>query len=158
MIILGIDPGIADTGFGVISAEKSTFKAITYGTIKTSKADDLAKRLDYLYKDIEKLIKKHKPSKIGIESIFFAKNAKTAITIAHARGICLLAAQKAKAQIHEYTPLQIKQALTGYGAADKNQIQQMVKTILNLKEIPKPDDAADALACAICCAQTKQYV
>jgi len=157
MTILGIDPGIADTGFGVIKKDSDKFSAIEYGSIKTSKADDLPHRLNALYKDITQIIKKHKPSKIAVEQLFFAKNAKTAITVAHARGVVLLASEQAKCEIQEFTPLQIKQALTGYGKADKNQIQQMVKTILNLNQIPKPDDAADALATAICCAQTKQY-
>ena len=157
MIILGIDPGIADTGFGIIKYEKSKFQAINYGAIKTSKQDNLSARLNLLYKDISKLIKKYKPDRAAIEQIFFAKNAKTAITVAHARGIALLASEQAKCETQEFTPLQIKQALTGYGKADKNQIQQMVKTILNLKQIPKPDHAADALAIAICSAQTKSY-
>jgi len=154
MVILGIDPGIADTGFGIINTDKGIWKAIEYGSIKTSKSNDLSERLNILYKELNRIIKKHKPDKIGIEQLFFSKNTKTAIIVAHARGVALLVASQAKCEIQENTPLQIKQALTGYGRADKNQIQQMVKTILNLKEIPKPDDAADALAVAICSAQT----
>ncbi len=154
MTILGIDPGIADTGYGIIEKKGGKFIFIECGTIKTSAKQELPQRLENLYKDLITIIKKYKPNQIGIEELFFAKNAKTAITVSHARGVILLAAKSAKAEIREFTPLQIKQALTGYGRADKNQIQQMVKTVLNLNKIPKPDDAADALAIAICSAQT----
>jgi crossover junction endodeoxyribonuclease RuvC len=157
MIILGIDPGIADTGFGVIKKQGEIFTNIAHGSIVTSKNDELSDRLNQLYLELTKIIAKYKPEQIAIEELFFAKNTKTAITVAHARGVALLAAQKSGSKIYEFTPLQIKQALTGYGAADKNQIQNMVKTILKLTDIPKPDDAADALAVAICSAQTKHY-
>jgi len=157
MIILGIDPGIADTGFGVIKKTNDSFRAEAFGAITTKKTDTLADRLQELFDEIKGLIKKHKPERIAVEQLFFAKNAKTAITVAHARGVILLAARTAGCEVHEYTPLQVKQAITGYGAADKNQIQHMVKTILALKNIPKPDDAADALAIAICAGQTKHY-
>ena len=155
MTILGIDPGIADTGYGIIKKTGDSFTFLDCGTIKTSAKNDLALRLQNLYTDISAIIKKHKPQQIGIEELFFAKNTKTAITVSHARGVILLASRKAKCEIKEFTPLQIKQAITGYGKADKNQIQEMVKTILNLDSIPKPDDASDALAIAICCGQTK---
>jgi len=157
MIILGIDPGIADMGFGVIKKEKDVYSAIEYGSLKTNKTQNLTQRIKILYSELCVIIKKHSPDKIAVEELFFAKNTKTAITVAHARGIALLAASQSKAQTVEFTPLQIKQALTGYGAADKTQMQKMVKNILNLKEIPKPDDAADALACAICAGQTKIF-
>jgi crossover junction endodeoxyribonuclease RuvC len=155
MIILGIDPGIADTGYGVIKNTNNKFTFIDCGTIKTSAEKELPERLKDLYQDLTTIIKKYKPKQIGVEELFFAKNVKTAITVSHARGVILLAAKDANCEIKEFTPLQIKQALTGYGRADKNQIQQMVKTVLQLDKIPKPDDAADALATAICCAQTK---
>lgn len=158
MIILGIDPGIADTGFGVIEKIQNRFRAIEYGTIQTSKKDKMPQRLNYLYGDLIKIIKKHNPDKIAIEELFFAKNVKTAIQVAHARGVTMLASYQAGCEIEEYTPLQVKQALTGYGKADKRQMQTMVKTILGLEEIPKPDDASDALAVAICCGQTKSYM
>lgn len=157
MIILGIDPGIADTGFGIVEAHAGEYKALGYGSIVTKKTDTLTDRLLQLFDALSALIKKYKPERVAVESLFFAKNTKTAITVAHARGVILLAGNKAGCVVEEYTPLQVKQALTGYGAADKNQIQQMVKTILKLKEIPKPDDAADALAIAVCAAQTQHY-
>ncbi|MDZ4221685.1 MAG: crossover junction endodeoxyribonuclease RuvC [Patescibacteria group bacterium] len=157
MIILGIDPGIADTGFGIVEANHGEYKALAHGSIVTKKTDTLTNRLQELFDELSALIKKHKPERVAVESLFFAKNAKTALTVAHARGVILLAGRKAGCAVEEYTPLQVKQALTGYGAADKNQIQQMVKTVLQLDEIPKPDDAADALAIAICAAQTQHY-
>lgn len=157
MIILGIDPGIADTGFGVIKKTNGGFRTLAHGTITTKKTDALADRLAQLFAAVRGLIKKHKPTRIAVEELFFAKNAKTAMTVAHARGVILLSAHEAGCVVEEYTPLQVKQALTGYGAADKRQIQHMVKTILSLKTIPKPDDAADALAIAICAGQTKHF-
>ena len=157
MIILGIDPGIADTGFGVIRKENDSFRLIAAGTITTKKTNALAKRLQQLARGVARLIKKYQPERIAVEELFFAKNAKTAITVAHGRGVILFAAQAAGCEVEEYTPLEVKQALTGYGRADKKQIQHMVKTVLNLKTIPKPDDAADALAIAICAAQTKRF-
>lgn len=157
MTILGIDPGIATAGFGVIEKANDAFRLIAYGTIATKKTEALASRLARLFGGITSLIKKHKPKRIAVEELFFAKNAKTAITVAHARGVILLAAAAAECVVEEYTPLEVKQALTGYGRADKNQVQQMVKTVLGLASVPKPDDAADALAIAICAAQTKHY-
>ncbi|MBI2051092.1 MAG: crossover junction endodeoxyribonuclease RuvC [Parcubacteria group bacterium] len=154
MIILGIDPGIADTGFGVIKKTNDSFRAQAFGTIATRKTDALTDRLKELFDGIQGLIKKYKPERIAVEQLFFAKNAKTAITVAHGRGVILLAAKSAGCEVREYTPLQVKQAITGYGAASKSQIQRMVKTILALKTIPRPDDAADALAIAICAGQT----
>jgi crossover junction endodeoxyribonuclease RuvC len=157
MIILGIDPGIADTGYGIIKKCKDNFEVVEYGTIKTKKTELLPQRLEIIYKSLSKLIKKHKPEIVGIEQIFFSKNTKTAINVAHARGIILLTAIQYGCKIMEFTPLQIKQALTGYGGADKLQMQKMVQCVLKLSQIPKPDDASDALACAICAGQTKTY-
>ncbi|MDP4038755.1 MAG: crossover junction endodeoxyribonuclease RuvC [bacterium] len=150
MVILGIDPGTATTGFGVIEFKDVKLKMIDHGVITTNHKLPMPQRLKIIFDDLEKIIKSSKPDWIAIEQLFFAANTKTAISVGQARGVVLLAAQKADLNIAEYTPLQVKQAVTGYGQATKKQIQQMVKTILNLKLIPKPDDAADALAIAIC--------
>lgn len=158
MIILGFDPGIATLGYGVISVEKGhNPQVVDYGVVLTPKEQNLADRLTLLEKGIKQIIDKYKPQEIAIEELFFAKNVKTGIAVAHARGVILLTARRECEKIFEYTPLQIKQALTGYGRADKNQIQQMVKTLLKLNKIPKPDDAADALAVALAHAQTNKF-
>lgn len=158
MTILGVDPGTATTGYGVIKnftyKKRKCLKAVDYGCIKTQPSLSDGKRLEIIYKNIVKIIKKHKPNKIAVENLFFCKNIKTATTVGQAKGVILLAANRMKIPYFEYTPLQVKQAVTSYGRAEKLQIQKMVKVILNLKEIPKPDDAADALAIAICCAHT----
>ena len=157
MIIVGFDPGIATLGYGVISTDKSgRAEMIDYGIISTPKEENLAVRLAMLEKGVKQVIDTFKPDEIALEELFFAKNVKTGIAVAHARGVILLTATKECGKIFEYTPLQIKQALTGYGRAEKNQIQQMVKTMLKLKGIPRPDDAADALAVALCHAQTNK--
>ncbi|MBE7083827.1 MAG: crossover junction endodeoxyribonuclease RuvC [Clostridiales bacterium] len=157
MIIVGFDPGIATLGYGVISTDKSgRAEMIDYGIISTPKEENLAVRLAMLEKGVKQVIDTFKPDEIAVEELFFAKNVKTGIAVAHARGVILLTAIKECGKIFEYTPLQIKQALTGYGRAEKNQIQQMVKTMLKLKGIPRPDDAADALAVALCHAQTNK--
>lgn len=153
MIILGIDPGTAATGYGIIR-QQSELKAVGYGCIKTSQKLSTAERLKKTHQGIAKLIKKHKPDIIAIEDIFFFKNLKTVIKVSQARGAALLSASQMKIKVAEYTPLQVKQAVTSYGRADKAQVQKMVKILLRLKEIPKPDDAADALAVAICCANS----
>ncbi len=155
-IILGIDPGFADTGYGVVEFEGGKAKMLDYGSIQTPSKQDFADRLEYIYNELIEIIKKYKPESIGIEKLFFNKNVTSAIKVSQARGVVLLAAKQYDLKIHEYTPLQIKQSLTGYGRADKNQMQQMVKTILSLKEIPKPDDAADALAIALCCSASQK--
>ena len=157
-IILGIDPGLADTGFGVIEKQGSNLKMIDYGNITTPAGQLNEKRLEEIHKKLNDLIKKYRPKTVGIEKLFFCKNTKTAIAVSQARGVIVLTAGQHKLIIKEFTPLQVKLTLTSYGQATKNQIQQMVKTILKLKEIPKPDDAADALAIAICCAHSpKNY-
>lgn len=158
MVILGIDPGIATLGFAIISKEKNCVSLIDYGIIETPKDENLAVRLAMLEEGITLLIKKFNPGEVSVEELFFAKNTKTAIQVAHARGVVLLTAVKNCGRIFEYTPLQIKQALTGYGRADKQQIQQMVKVLLKLKSIPRPDDAADACAVALCHAQTSKML
>ena len=156
MVILGFDPGLATLGFGVIESNNGNSTVIDYGVILTPKEKTLPERLCLIEKGLNELIDKYKPEEIAVEELFFARNVTTAINVAHARGIILLTAVKKCGKLYEYTPLQIKQALTGYGRADKNQIQQMVKTFLKLKSIPKPDDAADALAVALCHAQTSK--
>lgn len=150
MRILGIDPGLATVGYGIIECENNLFKAIDYNCILTPPKMSIGKRLKKIYDGISKVIKKYKPDETAIEEIFFAKNIKTGIMVSEARGVIILACFKnGSGIIKEYTPLEVKIALTGYGRADKNQVQQMVKAILNLKSIPKPDDVADALAIAI---------
>ena len=157
MRIVGFDPGLATLGYGVIDIDKKGKPLmVDYGIISTPKDENLAVRLCMLEKGVKQVIDTFKPDQIAIEELFFAKNVKTGIAVAHARGVILLTANKECGKIFEYTPLQIKQALTGYGRADKNQIQQMVKTFLALKSIPRPDDAADALAVALCHAQTNK--
>jgi len=150
LTILGIDPGFGRTGWGVCVSEGNKLQAKSYGCIETGKDEDFSYRLEQIYSDLNKIIEKYKPDVIGVEELFFSKNVTTAINVAHARGIVLLSARLANVPIMEFTPLQVKQAISGYGKADKKQVQQMVKTFLNLKEIPQPDDAADALAVAVC--------
>jgi len=157
MTILGIDPGTATTGFGIIKKLKirgEKLKVIDYGCIKTAANLSTAERLKRLSLELNLLIKKCKPDIVAVEDIFFFKNLKTAIKVSQARGVILLTAAKSKCIIEEFTPLQVKQAVACYGRADKTQVQKMVKTLLNLKQIPKSDDAADALAIAICCAHS----
>lgn len=154
MIILGIDPGTATTGFGLIKKEGQKFSMLDYGCILTPAKTALHDRLETIFEELSELIEKYQPDHLAVEELFFATNAKTAISVAQARGVILLSGKKKNISIFEYTPLEVKMALTGYGKADKKQIQQMVKTILSLREIPKPDDAADALAIALCHAQT----
>jgi len=154
MIILGVDPGFAITGYGVIDYNVNKFKAIDYGVITTEADQDFCERLNILSDQLDQLILKYKPEVVAVEELFFSKNTKTAIKVGHGRGVILLTAAKSRCKVYEYTPLQVKQAITGYGRADKSQIQIMVKILLNLGKIPKPDDAADALAIAICHAQS----
>jgi crossover junction endodeoxyribonuclease RuvC len=150
MKILGIDPGTATTGWAVIEEIKKNTRLIACGCINTSKIHSDEERLVEIGKDLLSIIKKYKPDEAAIEDLFFFKNLKTAITVAQARGVILYEIKKNLVPLFSYTPLQVKQALTGYGRADKKQIQLMVKNILNLKCVPKPDDAADAVAIAIC--------
>lgn len=149
-IILGIDPGIADTGFGVVEIKDYNLSCLEYGSIRTDKNKELPDRLVDLAEELEGIIKKYKPKYLSIEDLFFNKNIKTAITVAQARGVVLLLAKKNNLIIKNYTPLQIKQSVSCYGRADKKQVQKMVMLLLKLDHIPKPDDAADALAAAIC--------
>lgn len=150
MLILGIDPGTAITGFGIIEAKGGKAKLVDAGVIRTPAKQALELRLETIYDNLTEIIVETKPDQAAVEELFFAQNVTTAMSVSHARGVVLLALIKNGLEHNGYTPLQIKQALTGYGRADKQQIQQMVKTILGLNEIPKPDDCADALAIAIC--------
>jgi crossover junction endodeoxyribonuclease RuvC len=149
MRIIGIDPGTGILGFGVIDVEKGKVQLVDAGVIRTPVKEDDAVRLQTIYDELTDIIAETKPEMMSVEKLFFARNVTTAMTVAQARGVVLLCAMQAGLKIHEYTPMQIKQALTGYGRAEKKQIQEMVRVILQLKEIPKPDDAADALAAAI---------
>lgn len=151
-VILGIDPGTATTGFGVILEKDNQVKYIDCGYIATTPKDNPADRLLIISKAVEELIKKYKPQLAAVENLFFAKNRTTAMAVAQARGVILVTLARHKVLSQEYTPLQVKQAVTGYGRADKNQVQKMVKNILSLDKVPKPDDSADALAIAICAA------
>lgn len=151
MITLGIDPGTATTGFGIIQEEHDGHLTVMdYGVIKTTSDQSQPERLVQLYKRIKELILLHRPDMGAVEKLFFERNVRTALAVGQARGVALLAMAELNLQIGEYTPLEVKQAVVGYGRADKNQVQQMVKTILGLDTIPHPDDAADALAVAIC--------
>jgi len=150
MRILGIDPGTGILGFGVIDVDKSHDPVLVdAGVIRTPVHEDDAVRLLTIYDELTDIIAQNKPQIMSVEKLFFARNVTTAMTVSQARGVVLLTAMQAQLEIHEYTPMQIKQSITGYGKADKKQMQEMVRVILKLKSIPKPDDAADALAAAI---------
>lgn len=152
MIILGIDPGTATTGFGIIKQIKNQPELVDFGVIATDKKLNDAERLEILADDITELIKKYKPEAIGIEKLFFTTNQKTVMTVSQARGVIMYIAQKLKLPILEFTPLQVKSFICGYGKAEKKQVQFVVQKTFKLKSPPKPDDAADALAIAICTA------
>jgi crossover junction endodeoxyribonuclease RuvC len=152
MRIIGIDPGTGILGFGVIDVHGGKTKLVTAGVITTPAHTPLADRLEEIYLELTSIIAETKPELMAIEQLFFARNVTTAMSVAHARGVAMLTGKQAKLRIEEYTPLQIKQSLTGYGKADKKQVQEMVRIQLGLKVVPKPDDCADALAAAIMCA------
>lgn len=156
MTILGIDPGLATVGYGVIIKGEKNICA-DYGIISTPKQLSVAERLMLIGSSLEEIILKHRPDAVAVEELFFNTNVKTAINVSHARGVIIYTAKKMGCKLYEYTPLQIKQGLTGYGRADKNQIQQMVKLLLCLSKLPRPDDAADALAVALCHLQTNRF-
>lgn len=157
MVILGIDPGTTTLGFGIIKKDDGKIICQNYGCIKTPPKIPDIEKIKIIEKELDELIKKTNPDKIGVEKLFFFKNAKTAISVAQARGVILSVCAKNNKNVSEFTPLEIKQAVSCYGRADKKQVQKMIKIILNLSEVPKPDDAADALACAITCANTSLY-
>ena len=157
MIILGIDPGYAITGFGVIDYEGNHFKLIDAGAIETKAGVPFPIRLEKIYDDMMLLIEKYRPDAISIEELFFNTNTTTAIGVAQGRGAVLIAAAKTSTPIYEYTPLQVKQAVVGYGRAEKKQVQMMVQRILNLTKIPKLDDTTDAMALAMCHAHSCRF-
>ena len=151
MLVIGIDPGTATTGYGLVQEERDgTLTAIAYGVVTTPAGEDMPKRLVQLHDELTKIIALHRPDTGAVEKLFFQRNVKTAISVAQGRGVALLALAQAGMGVSEYTPLEVKQAVVGYGNADKGQVQQMVRVLLGLERIPKPDDAADALAVAIC--------
>ena len=154
MIILGIDPGYAIVGYGIIEYVNNHFTVIDYGAITTPAGMDFNRRLELIYDELNLIITKHKPDCLAIEKLFYNTNAKTVIDVAQARGVILLCAQKHGLEISEYTPLQVKQSVVGYGRAEKKQVQEMMRIMLKLEKVPKPDDTADALAMAICHAHT----
>lgn len=155
MIILGVDPGTAITGYGLIRDLGNKIEVIEYGCIRTSPKSCLANRLRKINEELEKLIRNYQPQVAAVEDLFFNKNVRTALAVGQARGVVLLTAAKAGVEVREYTPLQVKQALVGYGRAEKHQVQYMVKMLLSLEEAPEPDDVADALAIAICHAYSR---
>ena len=157
MIIIGIDPGYAITGFGVLEYEGNHFKLIESGSIQTKAGIPLPTRIAKIYDDMNALIEKYKPDAIAIEELFFNRNTTTAIGVAQGRGAVLIAAAKTSTPIYEYTPLQVKQGVTGYGRADKKQVQMMVKTVLGLEKVPKLDDTTDAIAIGICHAHSYRF-
>ncbi|MTI61312.1 MAG: crossover junction endodeoxyribonuclease RuvC [Firmicutes bacterium] len=150
MLIIGIDPGLAIVGYSLVKKEGNRFSVLDYGVVRTPSGDDNINRLKKIYISLTDIIKEYKPDEMAVEELFFNKNVKTAIRVGQARGVILLAGAQADIVVAEYTPLQVKQAVVGYGRAAKQQVQEMVKALLNLETVPRPDDAADALAVAIC--------
>lgn len=150
MVVFGIDPGYAIVGWGAVSFQANTYKALGFGSVETQAHADFNARLEYIYNELYTILKRCRPDALAIERLYFQNNQKTAIKVAQARGVTLLAAQQLKIPIFEYTPLQVKTAVTGYGKAKKPQVMEMTRRLLNLSEVPKPDDTADALAIAIC--------
>ena len=150
MYILGIDPGLAIVGWGIVESHRGKVRPVAYGAITTPAHTDIEARLLMIQNDLEAIINKYHPEEMAVEELFFNTNITTGIAVAHARGVALLTCVKACGRLYEYTPMQIKQALTGYGRADKKQIQSVVTSLLHLNAVPKPDDAADALAIALC--------
>ena len=157
-IILGIDPGTATTGWGLIEKNGKDYQLVKYGCVITQSNKKLSKRLLEIFEQINSIIKKNNPSVVAVEQLFFFKNSKTAMAVSQARGVIMLAIEAQGKEFFEYTPLQIKQVMTGYGRADKKQVQNLVKSELKMKELPKPDDAADALAVALCYAYTNKKI
>ena len=150
MLILGIDPGLATLGYGLVKETGGSLNTLDYGTIETRAGIDMPKRLVRIYEGVCQLVEEFSPDAVAIEELFFNKNVKTAIIVGQARGVAIVAAAKYNIDVYEYTPLQVKQAVAGYGRAEKEQVQSMVKMLLGLREIPRPDDAADALAISVC--------
>ena len=155
MIIMGIDPGLAIVGFGIIRAENGNYRPLDYGVITTDKGVPTAERLTIIADEMSELIEKYHPDEVSVEELFYCVNQRTVIPVAEARGVILYTLAKHGIPLYEYTPMQIKLAITGYGNADKKSMQQMVTMLLNLRSVPKPDDAADAVAIALCHAQSR---
>ncbi len=153
MKILGIDPGYAIIGWGVLNYERGRFAPLDFGAVTTAAGTPFVERLQQIYTDLSRILEQHRPDAMAIEKLYFQNNQKTAIEVAEARGVILLAAQNAGVPIYEYTPLQVKSAVTGFGQAQKPQVMEMTRRLLRLQQVPKPDDTADALAIAICHAQ-----
>ena len=154
MRILGIDPGYGITGFGIVDAQRNNFSLLQYGAITTPAGTDFPLRLQMIYNDMTELLQVAKPDVVAIEELFFGQNVTTGIGVAQSRGVILLAIQQAGIPIFQYKPMQVKQAVVGYGNATKHQVQDMTKRILHLQSVPKPDDAADAIAIALCHARS----
>lgn len=154
MLVLGVDPGTALCGYGLVRTENDDPSLVAYGAVSTPANSPLPLRLLRIYTELSALIREHRPDVAAVEKLFFAKNARTALTVGHARGVVLLVAAQANLPVFEYTPNEIKQAIVGYGRAEKHQMQQMVRMLLRLDHVPQPDDAADALAIALCHLQT----
>ena len=150
MLVLGIDPGTAITGYGLVREEQEGLALVECGVITTPADQPLPTRLQLIYRGLAQIVERHRPDAAAVEELFFSRNARTAISVSHARGVVLLALAQAGLPIYEYKPLEVKQAIAGYGGADKQQVQQMVRILLNLDEVPRPDDAADAVAVAVC--------
>ena len=151
MLVIGIDPGTATTGYGIVrQGESGDLEAVAYGVIVTPAKQPMPQRLRQLYRELKEIVLLHRPDSAAVEKLFFQKNVRTAISVGQGRGVAILALAEAEINISEYTPLEIKQAVSGYGGADKTQVQQMIRALLTLDDIPRPDDAADALAVAIC--------
>ncbi len=150
MITIGIDPGYAIVGFGVVDYRNNHFTVLDYGAVTTQAKTPFEDRLEIIYREVYEIIGRYKPDAMAIEKLFFNTNTTTAIDVAQARGVIMLAARQHNVRIFEYTPLQVKQSVVGYGRAEKKQVQEMTRLLLNLEKVPKPDDTADALAMAIC--------
>lgn len=158
MTIIGIDPGYAIVGFGIIKSERQRFSVLDFGAITTPAGMEFPLRLQSIFEDLSYLLEKYRPDAMAIEKLFFNTNKTTAVDVAQARGVILLAAQRSGCQVFEYTPLQVKQSVVGYGRAEKKQVQEMTRQLLGLSAVPKPDDTADALAMAICHAHSSSSV
>jgi crossover junction endodeoxyribonuclease RuvC len=158
MRIIGIDPGIAIVGFGIVDKRGNQLQAVQYGSIQTEAGLPVPLRLRQVFEAVQSLLETYKPDEMAVEKLFFNKNVTTAFTVGQARGVILLAAELAGIPVHEYTPMQVKQAVTGYGSAEKKQIQELTRLLLRLKQVPKPDDVADALGIAITHAQFRTFI
>jgi crossover junction endodeoxyribonuclease RuvC len=150
MLVLGIDPGLATTGYGLVEGDGQRLELVAYGVVRTPAKTPIARRLLQLHDELAEILREYRPDEAAVEELFFSTNARTAIVVGEARGVVILTLAEAGLPIAEYTPLQVKQAITGYGQADKAQVQQMVSLLLNLRYVPQPDDAADALAISVC--------